>query len=402
VNCLATLGVLPVLGALALPPVLAQDVLILPAAATEGVAPDGRRGLLGEPDLKEVLGLFRRPDDADELFLTRLQALENEVRVLAATTRGVYLERDYFDLLGVGEATTLEALHDAFQNWAGNPEAVLRRRDRSSSAFAVMFFDARLRARMEILAGWEQDGAEIRAGLAVLRGNTDGFVRSSEAEARHIAARLDLAAALLRARFKDLEALREAPGSAAQVKQSDVQAYLAIPDLADPGERKRALGLAATAQAREVSRLRSLLFTTELRGSAARWIAWRGERDALAAELTARARLLLPGRLARLDIPADIARMTATKRRREAWRVAKSGLVEDPFGQELAYIAAVAARDVGGSTEAVQFYDRFLALRGQRTHDDRNRRGRTLTAEENEAIAFIQDYVSSGGGTSGG
>ena len=85
-----------------------------------------------------------------------------------------------------------------------------------------MFFDTRLRARAHVLEGWSYDVLQFRRGIALLRANTDGFVGMAENELQIVAGRVDLAAARLRARVKDLAALRE-QGTENEVSKEDVE-----------------------------------------------------------------------------------------------------------------------------------------------------------------------------------
>ena len=91
------------------------------------------------------------------------------------------------------------------------------------------------------------------------------------------------------------------------------------------------------------------------------------------------------------EAPREISRIKKTTRRRQAFRRATQGLHHDPLDDELAYAAALMARYVSGTLEALDYYDRFLALRGIRVHDSRTwGRYRKLTEREEEAVTFIQ------------
>ena len=65
-----------------------------------------------------------------------------------------------------------------------------------------------------------------------------------------------------------------------------------------------------------------------------------------------------------------------------------------PFDAELTYAAGYMAEFVGGRIVSVDYYDRFLCLRGMRSHDDRNWRKRELTDEEKHALFQVQQFAA--------
>ena len=76
-----------------------------------------------------------------------------------------------------------------------------------------------------------------------MRGNENGWVRMVETDAQLVAARVDLAAALLRARAKDLAALREVRRTT-EVSSEDVDRVLEIVALEDAEVVIRPVGFA--------------------------------------------------------------------------------------------------------------------------------------------------------------
>lgn len=91
--------------------------------------------------------------------------------------------------------------------------------------------------------------------------------------------------------------------------------------------------------------------------------------------------------------PRDIARQRKTPRRREAFARASLGLTRSPFDEELAYAAGILGEFASELDITVDYFDRYLALRGLRSNDDRNWRGKELSAEEKYALAVVQNYA---------
>ena len=71
-------------------------------------------------------------------------------------------------------------------------------------------------------------------------------------------------------------------------------------------------------------------------------------------------------------------------------RRALEGLSFDPLDAELCFVAAHGSDFVWGDIQSRPLYDRYLALRGIRAHDDRTIRGRELTERELEALLVVQ------------
>ena len=352
-----------------------------------------------------MLALFRRPTDQDEEFLHGLARLEEEVGVLAATAASLYRSRGTFVVLDPSGEQTLEALHRALEDFLAAPEPFLAAGGERGRVWAQLLFDTRSRIRAEILAGWREDVHDVRSGLALLRANTDGWVRFDDEEARLVARRVDLAGALSRARVKDLTALREAAGQPSEVRAEDVDRLLAIvAEPPGPGRQERLDGVLLSAEL-QVRSMRELLFTTRLREAADEWIRWGAGLESKAERLAGEVRAWRPDTQEGRDAPRAIRSKKKTRRRREAYARAVAGLRLDPFDEELAYAAGLMAEYVAGTLEALDYYDRFLTLRGIRVHDDRNWRGRELTPEESHALFQIQQFESElgkGGGEEGG
>ena len=137
--------------------------------------------------------------------------------------------------------------------------------------------------------------------------------------------------------------------------------------------------------------MRGLLFSSRLRVDAEPWIRWRDDGVAKAERLRAEVRLWQPHTDEGKDAPRQVRIQKKTTRRREAFGRALQGLAFDPFDDELAYAAGLMAEFVSGTLESIDYYDRFLALRGIRVYLDQNWPDE-LTDEEEHSIFQIQQF----------
>ncbi len=364
---------------------------LVPLLADVAQAPDGRPGLGAESSLSVLLGVFQSPDESEEELLRHLLELESRVAVLEASLRGLYQDRGYFEVLERRDEQSVARLHEVLRAFLEDPEADLVRKGESRRRWAQLFLDARLRVRMDVLEGWREDARTLTKGLAALRANTDGWTRLREDEAQNVAGLVDLSAALLRARLRDLEALRE-DSTACPVDQAAVERLLGACDLPPGAERLARLAGEAEGMRAAAEGMERMLFSTRLAQDALPWLQWRELRDGHAAAKRAEVRVWQPQTTEGKDAPPEIGRMKKTTRRREAYRRALAGLAYDPLDEELAYAAGLMSRYVAGTLEALSHYDRFLALRGIRVHDYRTWGKRELTDEEEDALYFIQQY----------
>lgn len=380
--------------------VLVPLLVSLPAVRVDALAPDGRPGLGAESSLTVLLGVFRSPNEEEEALLRHLIELESRLAVLEAGARALYQARGYFAVLGRRDEPSLERLHEVLRAFLQDPGAHLEQGDAARRAWAELFLDARLRVRRDVLDGWREDADTVTKGLAALRANTDGWTRLREDEAQNVAARVDLAAARLRARLRDLEALREDAPSGAPAPlppelpagEDAVERLLAAGALPPGAERVARLAQEEQRMRATVAGMETVLFTTRLAGEALTWLQWRELHDGHAATKRAEVRVWQPQTAEGKEAPPEIGRIKKTTRRREAYRRALEGLAYDPLDAELAYAAALMSRYVGGTLETLSHYDRFLALRGIRVHEHRTWQERELTDEEEDALFFIQQY----------
>lgn len=355
-------------------------------------ARDGRRGLGQPEELSELLALFRQPSAEDRAFLSSLTELEGRLNVLISITEGLYRDREFFDLLPRRADRTLGALHRLHADVVREPGAALDKVGRKGPLWARLMLDPRVWMRIEVLQGWERDVRDVRLGLAVLRGVTDGWVRLDDVTARTIAERIDLSAALLRARILDLSALHEVSRGGSEVAPEDLDRFLSFIALRDEKERNHMLAVELESVGRRVATMRSVLFTHRLELLAAEELHRRAECEKHVERLREEVRVWQPQTPEGKQAPPEIRRIKKTARRREAYRRALQGLRNDPLDAELAYAAGTMAEFVAGTYESLSYFDRFLALSGIRVHDDRNWRKRKLTDEETHAVFQIQQF----------
>ncbi len=368
----------------------------LDAADGRPLAPDGRPGFGREPVLGEILRLFRTPDEAEQAFLDELAELERSVAILVDSTKGAYRSRGYFDLIDGAAQPTLGALHDAFRRALLHPDEAIERDDAAARAFARMHLDTRFRVRMGLLEGWEHEAEQLRDGVAVLAAAADGFVVLSPDETENVALRVDLAASILRALYKDLEALREQPGWPAQAGPTDeaVRALLDLRRVQPAQERTARLSASMIERGRLAAQMHRVLFSARLDAEVGELVAWRVAQDARARAAYADAWLTWPDREGADEVTSDVRRLSRTDRRQSARDKALAGLAYDPLDAELAYLAGVTSRIVHGSLEAASHYDRYLTLHGIRYADERTYRRRDLTWEQKDALLFVQQLAS--------
>ena len=288
-------------------------------------APDGARGLGVETELTELLRLFYQPDEADEALLAELFELGPALGIAEATTLALYRTRGLFAVLDAHEDETLDALHARLSALDADPETYLAGPVATARAWARLLLDTRLRVRAWLFRGWRDEVRQVEAGLAVLRANTEGWARLSAEETRNLATRVDLASALLRARIRDLGALREAPDAPSEVDEADVERLLSVLALGPGPERLAALEREHLRVLDEVERMRALLSSTALEAELAGWLRWRAAEDARALTLSEEARVWHPGTEEGAAAPAEIRRLKKTTRRREALGRALAG-----------------------------------------------------------------------------
>lgn len=360
-------------------------------AQVEPLAPDGQRGLGAETPLQELKKLLRSPKGEDAAFLAHLTGLEGEIRVSLAILRAHYRERGLFDLLGPRKEENLNALHEEYRAARRDAMGRLARADDAARLFASLLCDTRFNVRCDLLEDFELNAREVRCGIAVLRATNDGWVSLTADETRAIAARVDLAASLLRALRSDLTALRPVGDAARTTADPDRLRELAeIPKLPEVGARAPALARVRKQLTELEDRMKSALFTTRLEPKVRTLLAWRDKQLDLARVPRQDALAFLPDSKEGRDAPREIQSMDKDDRMRAARTRALEGLTFDPLDEDLAWAAGHASDFMWGVRESRPWYDRYLALRGIRSHEDQGRIGRELDAREREALYAVQ------------
>jgi hypothetical protein len=375
--------------------VLAILAAPLPAQSREArdaLAPDGHRGLGASTPLKEILPLFRERHGRDAEFLEELGRLSGDVRLQLAGEKERCRALGAFDLVGPRPESSLAELYETFRRAERDPMDVLGSGGAAARAFALLLADTRFRVRMQIVSGWERDARELVASLAVLRAVTDGFVQLDVEEARNVSARADLAASRLRALRQDLRALRTDASIEAQLAELEAgaAAVVAIPRVEDIRARWEAWERSRDGALALAERMRAALFTARLEPRIAPLLQWRERLHEAAAAKRGEALALLPDTPQGREAPADVQALGRSKRMQWALMRAREGLLHDPLDEELVWIAAHTSDFLWGLIESRPLYDRYLALRGIRAHDDRTVRSRKLEPRELEALEAVQ------------
>jgi len=384
------------LGALGAPAASVQD---------EGpLAPDGKPGLGTERDAHELGRLLVAPDEEEEVFLRELRDLPSAILIEREVARRGYRRLGYFDLLPRTADQELAALHARYRELEAQAATLIASPDRVSRAFGRMLVDPRFRMRLELLESFELETGELRRGMTLLAASQDGLFDLRDTEARNVASRIDLSAALLRAIQLDLDVLRErgdedAPGSPDPAWTAE---WDGISELPSQAERLSAIdALKAEVRARQ-ERLESSLFTSRLEGQVRTLVDKREGFAAQAREHLERAKRFLLVPPYDEDPPAQITSLSTSDRHRYALSETLRGVSADPLNDGLAYWTGVCTERLDSPRESRSWFDRFLALRGIRPQDADTTR-RDLTDEEKNALEKVmQAYTGPGGRGLGG
>ncbi len=353
-------------------------------------APDGRRGFGVHTPVNDVLSLVRSNAEPERAFMAELDGLTSEIKVLVALARHSYEQAHYFDLLQARDERSVDLLHARFAELDADPLPVLQAGGPMARALASMLLDTRFRVRAQVLGGCEAELGELERGLRVLRAATDGFVLLSQAQSSNITARVDLAAAVLRAVRNDLRALRESSGGS-ELDPAAVDRLLELARSSE-GEGVRRAGVVRQRESalRMQQLMASALFSTRLRPQLAPTIAWRDDLLREARDLAAQAERALPEADASAPPDPQLAALSKSERIRRAGALARQAAEFDPLADDAVWIVAHAAEFQFGLLESRPWYDRYLALRRIRSHDHRSYQERKLTARESEALEAVQ------------
>jgi hypothetical protein len=369
---------------------LAAMLLCGSVAAQTGEAPDGRPGFGREAGIKDVRDLFQSPSDEQRAFLESLQALEPDVRVLAVRFAKRYEDEGYMELCGRRGKPAEQSLEDLHQAWfdrAADRAAALREDRGRGAVFARLCCDLRFRVRARLLSGLPLELHELNGSLALLRAHFAGTADLRDSEVAQLGRRADLAAARLRAMRFDLDALREDEEPDAEALA--VLSAAASGKGADPAAVERVLAELDRREAQMVG----LLFSSRPSPALTAELDWRDRQRQAAERKLAEARELLPEGDDDAPPPADVKKLSKSKRYMYAGRAAIEGLDFDLIDEELNWIAGVSTDFQLGVVESRRWFDRFLALRGIRGFDSRSYEYNKLDDREKLALERVQTPI---------
>ena len=349
---------------------LALALLLAPALPLQAEAPDGRPGLGGSRTAREYERIFLSPSEDEARLLEELSELDFDLRVLSEMARREYRALGYLELVEGPEPSGFLRLHEAYREATRDGLAVAVEGGPRGELWSEMFVDLRFRARITLLESFEEEAREVRDGLALLRGLQDGYVEMKDSEAREVAERVDLAAALLRAVRLDLEALRErgdpnAPGRPDPAWKVEL---IGLTQLQEQGERARAFQRLSRRLDERQQELEAVLFSPRLRAKLDGALRRRDVLRERAGALLEEARVFLLEMPDGTEPPPDLLRMTKTARYQQALRRLVDGVGHDPLNADLALRTGRVTDLLYDGFESRQWFDRFLALRGVRMH----------------------------------
>lgn len=379
-----------------------------------GRAPDGELGFGPGRTVRDLARLLRSPAEEDRALVASLYKLEDDLRVLLAMSTEHYRSAGYFDLSAIAEKekrpetgvadaprTPLEALGDAFRERSAHAAAALEKGGPAADLLARLLVDTRFRVRAQVIEGLEFEIADMKAGLAVLFAELDGFTGLRDGEAETIAERVDLSASRLRAAKLDLEVLREdgKDGRVVETWGKDLEELFELIRTDDGERRAKDLPEALARLEERETNMASALFTTRLDARLAPELEKRRKGVEAALEMLPRVRALVAGGAAAEKADPKYKGLSKNQRFTEASRQATAGLAADPLCEELDWLEGEVSDFLQGSLESRRFFDRYLALRGIRVHDYRTYKSRNLSHEEKRAIDVVQAVGSPQPGT---
>jgi hypothetical protein len=361
-------------------------------------APDGDRGFGAGRSLHDLTRLLRSTAEEDRAIVASLFKLESDLRILLALVTDRYKSQGYFALLGATDEGDLDALGAAFR---AKQRAALRELDQAgpgAELVARMLVDARFRSRLRVVEGFEFEAGDLKGGLSLLFAHLDGFADLKEHEAELIARRVDLAAARLRAMRLDLEALREKPGSETSDAQwgEDLERLLMLMRSSDAVRRAKELPAILERLDQREEGMCSALFTARQAEELQSQLAARAASISSAEKMLPKIRELVPDTAEGAKAPSEIQALPKSRRCAYAAHSGAEALGFDPLNEELNYLVGLATDFNYGAIESHRWFDRFLALRGIRSHEYKSYSARKLTREEKHALDAIQQLVPKG------
>ena len=198
--------------------------------------------------------------------------------------------------------------------------------------------------------------------------------------------------------LNDLRALRQGGDEAEIARRAETLLALAH---ASEGEQVRRAGLARELEtlASVEDAMSAVTFTVRLRTSCRELLDWRARIFSESTALRDEALLWLPDSDIAKQAPPDVQKLSRSERMRGARLRAQQALALDPLDPEAVWAYAHATDFQFGIVESRPWYDRFLALRGIRSHDHRTYAERKLDLREREALDTVQRGLYGGPGT---
>lgn len=368
--------------------ILALSGLLLLGLLQGETAPDGHRGLGAETSARDLQKLLRSDAEEDTAFVAHLFGLTHELRVLVGMVETGYRDAGYFDGFELTERD-LFRLHDAFYARLDTARESLEAGEGFPPEMARLWADVSFVLRSELLLEFPTDAAELSGGLALIVAHGQGFADLRPFEVEGITRRVDLAAARLRAVQLDLVSLLETE-SWQQTAEEEERALLALAAEADPDRRLQEFRRIEDALKQRFERARSALNLPRLEPGTRVALSDRWRRIDEGLHALARVRVLVPDTPEGAEAPEDVRALSKSERYGAALREALDALGHDPLNAELCYFAGLSADFLHGPRESLRWFDRFLALRRIRGHDDRTYRHKRLTAEEQHALNVVQ------------
>ncbi len=372
-------------------PFAALLLLVAPLAAQdeEPTAPDGRPGLGATATAHELGRLVSSSKSAASELVHELADLQSDLLVLHEMARRHYLKRG--DFAPLTEEAELAELHALWGELEPNANVVLFAGDERATLARRLLLDLRFQLRVVPTELAVRESIELRKGLALLRGSQDGAYDLKDSEARTVAARIDLASAILRAARSDLHLLRErgdagAPGAPDPAWEAELERLATLPNGVE-----RADGLAALRALVDQRRaqMESLLFWPRLEPKVVTLLDKRRAFVGVASQRLEGALRFLMVPPYDVDPSPSIADLSRSERHHYALSEALRGVDADPLNEELAYWAGVAAAEVIDPRESRAWFDRYLALRGIRVDKQDTLRRRELTPHEEHAVEQV-------------
>ena len=366
-----------------------------PGTEAPVTAPDGKPGLVGRGGARDLGKLLRSPRGDGELALVRgLHGLPTELAISLELLKRAFEQRGYFGLLLLDEPREPGLLFARHAELGTEAAEVLRGGDARAERFAHMDADLAPRVAAIVLEDHEVDLADLTGGLALLLATAEGHVWLEDDEARAIAARVDLAAAHLRARVTDLEVLarggvRTARHAGAMIGAAELLDTAAVQH---PDVRRRRLGELRAALEREAGRLAADLATPRLRARCEEALKRRDASRSRARELLVEVRRLAPYTPEGAEASAALAGLANFQRYGLARRSALEALGLDPLFAEHAYHVGRVTHFLDDEHQARGWLDRFLALQRIRTHQEASYTARELTDAERFALDVVQRF----------